>query len=403
VTPPLSSSLREAVLYQEHGLSLLPLSPGIKTPHIRPLEQMYGAPPGWKRFQEQAPSKTEIERWYQLDPDTGIGIVTGLVSGLAVADYDSGPIPELATPTVQTRRGAHLYFGTDEATRTRRFPQGDLKADGGYVLAPSTRLNDGTRYQWLPSQSVDELPLLPLDAIAMLFGPQTHVQPAPLVGEFEPALTDLPPILLSDDLHRYLALPLTKAQRGEEGIDGSAMEMRLIHRLLASGYSIEQVFAFFERYMPNRYREERARGTHIAWLSRSIQRAEQFRFSHSTDQCDPEDCTNPSEDENGAIPRSYQTIDPWLMLKRVHGQRVGEWIAETITAENCSKRAAKYKRKQLEQAGYIYLQALDGRTKTVHLTKKALRKLDRNETRFRGCVLLPKHPNLKERKKHDRQ
>jgi putative DNA primase/helicase len=108
-----------------------------------------------------------IRRWWTRWPQANIGIRTGepLPGGgyLAVLDIDPrndgdaeieeleaahGPLP--LTVTANTGGGGwHYYYRTDEPIGGRKIGSGiDLKAAGGYIVAPPSRHASGRRYAW---------------------------------------------------------------------------------------------------------------------------------------------------------------------------------------------------------------------------------------------------------------
>jgi hypothetical protein len=108
--------------------------------------------------------ENKIEHWWAKWPHANIGIATGYLSGLLVLDVDprhggdeslkgilSGVrVPE--TPTVRTGGGGrHFYFKcpTDLRVRSRNsiLPGLDVKADGGYAIAPPSQTM--RKYLWL--------------------------------------------------------------------------------------------------------------------------------------------------------------------------------------------------------------------------------------------------------------
>lgn len=105
----------------------------------------------------------QIRRWWRMWPDANIAIVTG--GGLLVLDVDprnDGDMSlaemedahgELRTLTARTGGGGlHFYFAGPEDARTHLgFRAGlDLKAGGGYVVAPPSLHASGRRYEWQP-------------------------------------------------------------------------------------------------------------------------------------------------------------------------------------------------------------------------------------------------------------
>ncbi|MEV6306088.1 bifunctional DNA primase/polymerase [Actinoplanes sp. NPDC051861] len=98
-----------------------------------------------------------------------LAIRTGRVCNLAVIDIDprnGGDIDrDLMPPTRAVRTGSdgwHLYYrhpGGTLGAKLRGCPGVDIKADGGYVVAPPS-IHPGTRrpYRWLSDRAVIEMP-----------------------------------------------------------------------------------------------------------------------------------------------------------------------------------------------------------------------------------------------------
>ena len=118
-----------------------------------------GKHPRIKDWTNQAScDKATIRKWFDQWPDSNVGILTGAASGLVVLDVD-GPegeeslkdLPIPATVAVKTRRGRHLYFrhpGYLVRNFVGRRPGLDLRADGGFVVAPPSKHAEG-EYQWV--------------------------------------------------------------------------------------------------------------------------------------------------------------------------------------------------------------------------------------------------------------
>jgi hypothetical protein len=128
----------------------------------------------WREFQDRLPTKDEIARWFR-DRFHNLAIVTGW-RGLTVLDFDNKPLYRLwrewsmtAAPkarfsyTVETARGVHVYFFLDEPVQTMKAGTIDVKAGGGYVLAPPSIHPTGRRYQLL-----SDAPILRVDRLACI-------------------------------------------------------------------------------------------------------------------------------------------------------------------------------------------------------------------------------------------
>jgi hypothetical protein len=106
----------------------------------------------------------EIENWWQQEPNFNIAIATGAVSGVFVIDIDGGDAEaelrklearhgELpATVESITARGRHLFFkcpDTPVRNSAGKIATGiDVRATGGYVIAPPSIHPSGKRYCW---------------------------------------------------------------------------------------------------------------------------------------------------------------------------------------------------------------------------------------------------------------
>lgn len=144
-SPPGERRVRDAALeLARAGFSVFPIKAGDKRP---PLVK--------QGFYAATTDAATIERWWGLFPDANIGIRTG--NGLAVVDIDprnGGAVPNWLD--VDTRRvvtptgGLHFYYlveGPVRCSSGRLAPGVDVKADGGYVLAPPSVREEGV-YSW---------------------------------------------------------------------------------------------------------------------------------------------------------------------------------------------------------------------------------------------------------------
>jgi len=121
-------------------------------------------------FKDATVNKSRIRRWWKHNPTANIGIATGKVSNIVVLDVDAhkegaedmlnklieskGEIPRDAV--VRTGGGGeHLYFTYPDgevvksATELFGFKGIDVRADGGYVVAPPSLHQSGKRYVWV--------------------------------------------------------------------------------------------------------------------------------------------------------------------------------------------------------------------------------------------------------------
>jgi len=128
-------------------------------------------------FLDASTDATIIKDWWRHDPNFNIGIRTGTTSklfavdvdgldaeaALAALEHENGDLP----PTVEaiTARGRHIYFQMPDTTipcSSGKIAAGiDVKADGGYTLAPPSMHPTGKRYCW-SVDSASELATAPV-------------------------------------------------------------------------------------------------------------------------------------------------------------------------------------------------------------------------------------------------
>lgn len=124
--------------------------------------------------------RQQIKEWWRRWPNANVGIRTGAESGLVVVDIDPrnggeitlanliknhGPLP--STPKANSGGGGwHIYFEYPGKKFKGRndFPGPgiDIKADGGYIIAPPSLHVSGKTYQWAEGASLDDLDLAAL-------------------------------------------------------------------------------------------------------------------------------------------------------------------------------------------------------------------------------------------------
>lgn len=194
-----------ALNYAKIGISTLPVRFREKTPDAAALiragicevNPINGRPRAtWEPLQKRLPSEVEIMVMFALH--VNIGVVTGF-HGLIVIDFDNVDLffpwyekNPLNTRVVLTSRGVHVYLMTDEYIPGRKAPGIDIKAAGGYVLAPPSIHPSGAKYQvlldnpilWVPSVN-DLLP-------AALFNPVIPSKPTIPVTPVIPSMPDNP-------------------------------------------------------------------------------------------------------------------------------------------------------------------------------------------------------------------
>lgn len=140
-----------AVRYAKRGRAVFPLWPREKTPLTR-----HG-------FKDATTNDEKVTTWWRQHPDANIGIATGAMSGFWALDVDSldgeAALRKLETEHAQlpatieviTGRGRQMYFHYTAPLGCSVRLLGkdlDIRADGGYVVAPPSIHPSGKPYRW---------------------------------------------------------------------------------------------------------------------------------------------------------------------------------------------------------------------------------------------------------------
>lgn len=158
-----SGCLDAALAYARSGHPVFPVKRD-KTPYT---------PHG---FLDASVDETTIQSWWARFPDAGVGLVTGSTAGFITIDIDPrhggrdslnglltehGPLPP--GPKSNTGGGGNHYLfahpGGTIRNATNILPGIDLRADGGYIVAPPSGHPSGGTYEWIVP--LDSVPLPP--------------------------------------------------------------------------------------------------------------------------------------------------------------------------------------------------------------------------------------------------
>ena len=148
--------LNAALEYLDQGLSVIPVGTD-KRPLI-----------AWKQFQKRQASEDEVYQWFERWPDANIAIVTGSISGIIVVDGDGeigarwicDNLPRTSLYVATGREnGCHCYYRLPQGLIIQSAngfrPKVDVKAEGGYVVAPPSLHQTGRRYSWVCRDGLD--------------------------------------------------------------------------------------------------------------------------------------------------------------------------------------------------------------------------------------------------------
>jgi putative DNA primase/helicase len=118
-----------------------------------------------------------VAGWWERWPDANVGVRTGSASGLLVLDVDAdsngeqslagleqihGSLPDTVT-ALTGGGGKHLFFrhpGGEVRNSAGKLGEGlDIRADGGYIVAPPSIHVSGRAYRWQEGHASGEVPL----------------------------------------------------------------------------------------------------------------------------------------------------------------------------------------------------------------------------------------------------
>ena len=159
--------LQCALYYAKQGLAVFPLIPRDKKPLTA------------NGFHDATTDPDKINEWWEVHPDANIGIATGQISGGLVAidmdiDKEKGKdgyhvftkwcsdnclmLPD-SWLSMTGRGGYHLFYRSEFPVPSRIgwLEDVDIRADGGYVVAPPSMHPNGTSYEWEQSPKEYEL------------------------------------------------------------------------------------------------------------------------------------------------------------------------------------------------------------------------------------------------------
>jgi hypothetical protein len=186
-------------------------------------------------FYDASSQADQIARWWRRWPHANVGIRTGKASGLVVLDVDARHGGETSLETLQTRYGAlpptltassggggqHLYFHhpvprLPNSTEMGGYAGLDVRADGGYIVAPPSLHRSGQPYRW--QEPASPLAILPDWLSALLTSKPIPARPLP------PRLAWLPE---TDRPQFWLRLALERAHPGLRNVTGYWLACRL--------------------------------------------------------------------------------------------------------------------------------------------------------------------------------
>jgi Bifunctional DNA primase/polymerase, N-terminal len=226
---------------------------------------------------EASAQSWQICRWWRWWPNANVGIATGVASGLLAVDIDPRnggdasydqlrkQCPAIFEDLLEVQTGSggtHLYFEcrSPAPSRANILPGIDVKADGGYVVAPPSQHVSGMTYRFA-SNGILLLPSLP-QALRDLISaePQAH---AAAQGEYK-SRVGVESLRVSNDIKALIRDGKPEGQRSE-AIFAAA------RALIKAGHGDQEIIAVLVD--PANGLSEKPRDKGLAWLTGEIKRA----------------------------------------------------------------------------------------------------------------------------------
>ncbi len=143
-------------------------------------------------FKEATRDPIRVRSWWEQYPEANVGVATGSISGFDVLDVDPrnggnesifaiemefGSLPS-TLESVTGGGGRHLFFKHQQNLRNKvDFQPGlDVRAEGGYIIAPPSRHANGQHYEFPQPFKTEKLSIAPWPPalLAMLEHPRTN-------------------------------------------------------------------------------------------------------------------------------------------------------------------------------------------------------------------------------------
>lgn len=210
-----------------------------------------------KGFKSATADKVVLQEWNKKFPDCNIGIPTGHINGLLVVDVDGEQgfeslnhleliYGKLDAPTVITGKGKHLYFKIPEnielkCSTSKIANHIDIRANGGYVVAPPSVHENGHQYTWENFALNQGFPEAPSWLISLITNAEK--QPLPVSGVLE-EIASAPEGERNDTLYRRAISLIGRAMR--KNLNTAEIKENIINAGMLSGLSKEEATKTFD-------------------------------------------------------------------------------------------------------------------------------------------------------------
>lgn len=234
-----------AMFYVEHNIKIFPVKRQDKMPLCA------------GGFKSATADISQLQEWNRKFPDCNIGIPTGHINGIFVVDVDGEEgfkslaqleqqHSKLIAPTVITGKGKHLYFkmpvNTDIKSSVSKIANHiDIRANGGYVVAPPSIHENGHCYTWENFVSNQDFPEAPSWIISLITN--TEKQLLPVSGVLE-EISNAPQGQRNDTLYKRSISVIARAKK--EFLDMNEVKENIVSAGMQSGLSRKESSKTFE-------------------------------------------------------------------------------------------------------------------------------------------------------------
>ena len=224
---------------------------------VFPVKKQGKSPLCTNGFKSATTDKIVLQEWNNKFPNCNVGIPTGSINNIFVVDVDGEQGVEslnrleliygkLDAPTVITGKGKHLYFkmpvNTDIKSSVSKIANHiDIRANGGYVVAPPSIHENGHQYTWENFDINQDFPQSPSWLISLIVNAEK--QPLPVSGVLE-EISNAPQGQRNDTLYKRSISLIRRAKK--EFSDMEEIKQNIINSSLQSGLSKEEALKTFD-------------------------------------------------------------------------------------------------------------------------------------------------------------